>query len=114
MGYTRFALVLVALLAFAPAADAQGRRWRRDPLPGDYVANSGGPCTVARVGADYLFVNDKGSTARFRFIGPDTLAWVSGGWDPNVVARVGQDRLGRTLIRFDAPGLAPGFWTRVD
>jgi hypothetical protein len=111
---TRFAFVLLAFLALVTAAVAQPPGRRRDPLPGDYRSESGGACTVARVGRDYIFTNDKGTSARYRFSGPDTLVWVGGGWDPNVVATVSRGRLGRIQIRFDAPRTPPGFWTRVD
>jgi hypothetical protein len=69
---------------------------------------------VGRVGTDYIFVNDHGTEARFRYVGPRRLAWVGGGWDPNVVVTVGPGGRGRTLLRFDAPFMAPGFWISAD
>ncbi len=111
----RPALALLALAACAALALAVP--WRSaDPLPGPYVnVTNGGPCAVARVGPDYVFTNEKGDPARFRFVGPDRLAYVSGrGWDPNIVATVGTNRRGRTTIRFEAPWTAPGLWVAAD
>ncbi|MBY0231963.1 MAG: hypothetical protein K2W96_21985 [Gemmataceae bacterium] len=104
------ALALAALLALASVSVAQ-RPWR--DLAGDYVADSGRTCTVSRVGTDYVFTNDSGASARMRFMSPNQLAWVSGLWDPNIVATLDRDRRGRLVIRFDAPFTPPGHWVRA-
>src|SRR5262249_3205255 len=54
--------------------------WPRGPAPvridlsGTYVNTSNnGTCEVYRRGRDYTFVNENGTPARFRFVGPDRL-----------------------------------------
>jgi len=89
------------------------------PPPGDlsgtYVNTSNnGTCEVYREGRNYVFVNENGTPARFRFVGPDQLRIVSGDWNPNTVATVGVGRDGRPFIRFKEPGNRPGFWVLQD
>src|SRR4051812_42753868 len=76
---------------------------RLDRIAGDYVNQSNGKgCSVYRKGRDYVFVNENGSRARFAFTRPGRLEMVAGEWDPDVIVSVGQDRRGRTILRFDS------------
>src|ERR1043166_2660605 len=96
-------------------------QWPRPavPPPGDlsgpYVNTSNdGPCEVYRRGRDYIFINENGTRACFRFVGPGELRMVSGGWNPDTIATVGTGRDGRPFIRFQEPGQRPGYWVRTD
>ena len=93
-------------LVLVPSASAA------DPLPGEYTnVTNGRVCTVVRRGDTYIFRNENGSRALFAFVGPNRLGIVSTrDWDPNVVATIGRDRLGRLTIRFDAPFTPSGAW----
>ena len=106
------------LLAGNSLAMAQGRPPPLPPpedLSGPYVNTSNdGPCEVYREGRDYVFVNEKGTPARFRFVRPGELRMVRGEWNPDTVATVGQGRDGRPFIRFKEPGNPPGHWVRRD
>ena len=87
----------------------------RGDLSGTYINTSNnGTCEVFRRGRDYVFVNENGTPARFRFVGPNQLRIVSGDWNPNTVATVGVGRDGRPFIRFKEPGNRPGFWVLQD
>ena len=110
-----FLLPALMFLGTVPPASAQRPpppgAWRGADLSGRYINQSnGGECWVERRGRGYVFINENGSRARFQYTGPGRLAIVAGDWDPNVVATVLGDRRGRTVIRFDSPGAAPGSW----
>src|SRR5262249_40901525 len=116
----RIFCIAFPVLLFAGNAIAQPPWPRRPPpvpvdLSGTYVNTSNnGTCEVYRRGRDYTFVNENGTPARFRFVGPDRLRMVSGDWNPDTVATVGQDRDGRPFIRFKEPGNPPGYWVLQD
>jgi hypothetical protein len=114
-------LVPAALFLLSPAsAEAQGGRpmpdpWAGEELTGAYTNTSnGGECEVYRSRQGYTFVNERGSRAQFVSVGRGRLEWAGGGWDPNIVATVSQDRRGRTTIRFDSPRGRPGYWVSAD
>lgn len=75
---------------------------------------NGGVCQIYRQGRGFVFVNENGTPARFDFTGPRRLGLTSGDWNPYIVATVGQDEYGRTLIRFKEPGQPAGYWVRYD
>jgi len=112
------ALALAApfVLLVTPRAEAQLHASRasmgRAELAGAYVNQSNGrSCYVSAHRLGYVFVNENGDRALFEFVSPNTLTMVRpGNWDPRVVAAVGIDRFGRSVIRFDSPGTPPGFW----
>jgi hypothetical protein len=86
-----------------------------DEIVGDYINQSGGgECYIARSGRGYTFVNERGSRAKFVFVSSDRLEQTSGEWDPRVVATVSRDRVGRIVIRFDAPRTRTGHWVMVN
>jgi hypothetical protein len=109
----------VALTSVAPALAQGGLVTARAPwgaanLSGRYTNMSGGGiCTIQGWGGQYLFTNENGSQAIFAFTGPRRLEMVRGEWDPNIIVTVGSDRLGRTLLRFDAPNTVPGYWLQT-
>jgi hypothetical protein len=83
----------------------------RGDLSGTYVNTSnGGVCDVHRQGRDYLFVNENGTPARFRFVNPGQLRMAWGDWNPDTVATPGIGGDGRPFIRFQEPGNRPGYW----
>jgi hypothetical protein len=86
----------------------------RDDLSGRYLSQGGAPCSVRREGDGYLFTNDQGSWARFKFTGRNRLEQVEGQWDPAVVCTVTRDDRGRTVLRFDSPNAPAGSWTSAD
>ncbi|MBY0229000.1 MAG: hypothetical protein K2W96_06960 [Gemmataceae bacterium] len=100
------ALLLAAFLV--PAASAQ----RPDPLPGEYYnISSNARCAVTRTADGYVFENESGARAHFRFIAFDTLAVAeSPSWDPNTRAYPQRDGFGRIVIVFKAPGRSPEAW----
>jgi len=99
--YFAFPALLLAGNSLAAAQWAAPPFPARDDLSGNYVNTSnGGACEVYRQGRDYVFVNENGTPARFRFVGPNQLRIVSGDWNPNTVATVGQGRDGRPFLRF--------------
>jgi hypothetical protein len=113
--FIAFPALLLAGNSFATA------QWPPQPLPppvdlsGPYVNTSnGGACEVYRRGRDYVFVNENGTPARFRFVAPGQLRLISGDWNPATVATLGTDREGRTFLRFKEPGNPPGFWVRQE
>jgi hypothetical protein len=111
---------LLGALTLLTAADAtaQLRRapppaQREVPLEGTYEnVSSGGTAYVYKRGRGYLFVNEKGTEARFEYTGRGRLEMTSGDWDPTTVT-VGKDRRGQTRLRFDSGG-KPGYWVRAD
>jgi hypothetical protein len=114
-------LVPAALLLLSPApAEAQWDRpqprpWAEEDLTGAYTNTSnGGECEIYRSRRGYTFVNERGSRAQFVSVGRGRLEWAGGGWDPNIMATVSQDRRGRTTIRFDSPRGRPGYWVSAD
>ena len=113
-----FFLSPALVLAGGSLASAQWGPPRLPPPPdlsGTYVNTSnGGVCEVSRQGRDYVFVNENGTPARFRFVAPDQLRMVAGEWNPNTIATVGQGRDGRPFIRFKEPGQRPGVWVPQD
>ena len=113
--YFAFPVLLFAGDSFATAQRVPPPFPPRDDLSGTYVNTSNnGTCEVFRRGRDYVFVNENGTPARFRFVGPNQLRIVSGDWNPNTVATVGMGRDGRPFIRFKEPGNPPGFWVPQD
>jgi hypothetical protein len=110
-----FALIFsVSAMLIAPwNADAQFRRpGPPGAVEGIYLsAANQNYCFVARRADGYLFVDEFGGMALFDFISPNRLGIVATtDADPNIVATVGRDVLGRQTIRFDAPGQIPAFW----
>jgi len=111
-------VICFALPALLLAGDSfAATPWAAPPFParvdlsGTYVNTSNdGVCEVYRQGRDYVFVNENGTPARFRFVGPGRLAMVSGVWNPDTVVTVGRGRDGRPVIRFKEPGNPPGTW----
>jgi hypothetical protein len=116
--YAMAAPLLVALAMLLAPAEAAGQR-RPPPRPpevnlaGTYEnVSSGGTAYIYKRGRGYLFVNEQGTEARFAYTGRGRLEMTSGDWDPTV-ATVGQDRRGRTRIRFDSGG-KPGYWVQAE
>jgi hypothetical protein len=111
------ALVLGALALWsAPEAGAQvmsAQMQSQGPsLVGTYRnASSGGYAYVYRSGRGYLFVDENGLQAWFANPTASRLDMVAGDWVPTVV-RVVRAGFGRTLLRFDAPGVT-GYWRQV-
>ena len=99
--------MLVASSAPAPAQwgpVTPRSAWMSANLTGTYTnMSAGGTCYIEQSGRQFLFTNENGSQAIFAFTGARRLEIVQGEWDPSVIATVGHDRLGRILIRFDAP-----------
>jgi hypothetical protein len=62
------------------------------------LARGGAQCSIRREGDSYLFANDQGSRARFKFTGREQLEQVEGQWDPAVVCTVTRDNQGRTAF----------------
>jgi hypothetical protein len=108
-------------LTMLPAeAEAQVRRRAAPParqrevnLAGTYEnISSGGTCYIYSRRNGYLFVNEQGSEALFRYRGPGRLEMVEGEWD-DTSATVMQTRDGRLRIKFVSTG-KPGYWERTD
>ena len=111
--------VPVLLAAFfwvgQPSANAQwpplNRPVRNLDLAGTYInQTNGAECFVYVQGRGFVFVNENGSRARFVFVGQGRLQQTEGEWDPNVVATISRDRVGRTVLRFDSLNSPPGIW----
>jgi hypothetical protein len=117
-----FLLPAVMLLLSAAPVDAQyGTRVpgaARPPsfaegITGPYVNNeNGGFCYVYRGQNGYLFVDEAAQRVNFLPINNNQLQAVPG-WGmrvPDITVTVGRDGVGRIVLRFDAPGVPPGFW----
>lgn len=106
------ALMFVVTPAATKAQFPPSRAAQAPDLSGTYRHSGGGTCYIEARGRSYIFENEKGERARFVWASPRRLEIVStrGGWSPDVVATVGQDRFGRVVIRFTAPGADNGFW----
>jgi hypothetical protein len=114
---TTVPLLGALMLMTVAEAEAQVRRVppprREVALAGTYEnVSSGGYAYIYNRGRGYRFVNEQGSEAIFRYTGPGRLEMVEGEWAPTT-ATVGQDRHGRTQIRFVSDG-PPGYWVRVE
>jgi hypothetical protein len=120
------AFLLPALLFLLSPAPA-GAQWPRprpvpargprmsDDLSGRYAnVSGGGDCSVYRRGRGYVLVNERGSRAYFAPSGPGQFRMASGEWDPGVRVTVSGDRYGRTVLRFDSPDAATGYWVSAD
>ena len=111
-------VICLAFPALLLAGNSPATAQRRPPplppqvdLSGPYVNTSNdGACEVYRQGRDYVFVNENGTPARFRFVGRGRLEMVSGDWNPDTVVTVGRGRDGRPVLRFKEPGNPPGTW----
>ncbi|MBI1917944.1 MAG: hypothetical protein HYS12_24890 [Planctomycetes bacterium] len=113
-------IIYLAFPVLLLAGDSlMAQRFPPPPPPGDlsgtYVNTSnGGTCEVYREGRDYVFVNENGTPARFRFVGPGRLRMVAGDWNPTIVATVGVGRDGRPFLRFQEAGNPPGYWVQQE
>lgn len=108
---------LASALLWGAYATASRAQWVGPPvrsdLSGRYVNQSNGAeCSIFRQGRTFVFINEGGTRARFRYVGPRRLEMVAGDWDPRTVATVeGLNPEGRMVIRFDSTG-SPGYWVR--
>jgi hypothetical protein len=82
-------------------------------ITGPYVnQETGGTCFVYPVAGGYLFVDDAAQRVPFVPIGNGRLESVPTNRMrlPTITVTVGRDGLGRFVLRFDALGVAPGYW----
>jgi len=107
------ALTLTMLPARGEAQVRRPVRQREINLAGTYEnISSGGTCYIYSRRNGYLFVNENGSEALFRYRGPGRLEMVEGEWD-DTTATVMPLRDGRLRIKFVSTG-KPGYWDRTD
>jgi len=97
-----------------PAWPGPGVRAAGDLLAGTYVnQETGGICTVNVLGRGYIFTDDAGIRIPFVVAGYGTgeLRSVRTNANiPDILVTVSYDRAGRTVLRFDSPGMATGYW----
>jgi hypothetical protein len=115
----RILVFALPTLLFAGNSLATAQWPQRPPPPPDlcgaYVNTSnGGACEIRRLGRDLEFINENGTPALFRFVGPGQLRMIAGEWNRNTVVTLGTGRDGRPFLRFKEPGNPPGYWVRED
>jgi hypothetical protein len=118
------ALVLPAVLFLGAPASAHaqqavmvpgpgGSPSRSNGLNGPYVnLETGGFCYVYPLGRGFLFVDDAAQRVPFAYAGAGRLRSVSvtGAPVPDITVTVSRETGGRIVLRFDAPGVIPGYW----
>jgi len=96
-----------------PIPGAGGRPSITNGLSGIYVnQETGGFCSVYRMGRDYLFVDESAQRVPFAYSGNGQLRSFSmnGIQAPDISVTVTRDARGRIVLRFDAPGVPSGYW----
>jgi len=106
-------LLLGGLTSALPERSAvQAQQMYQQGLAGTYVnQETGGFCYVYNLGRGYLFVSDTGERAQFISIGGNQLRSVrTNPLLPDILVTVDLDTFGRTVLAFEVPGKATGYW----